>query len=175
MKTIHHITILFMLMSITFIPLAFSQQVVNVTIEQGSSTNANAPCVTANNCFNPNPLNIAIGTTVIWQNNDTAGHTVTSGQPTDSQMGTIFGSGIIKPGGSFKFVFNTVGAYNYFCEVHPWMVGQVNLGVVGQPQIKITFVSNANPRWNESIYLSGTASNYQKSDYILVKWGDGTS
>ncbi|MGI0047198.1 MAG: cupredoxin domain-containing protein [Nitrosotalea sp.] len=106
---------------------AFAQQsqvTVNIAAGDGSGPN----CSQTNNCFNPNVVNVAPGTTVEWQNHDTVSHTVTSGNPSDNQTGTIFDSSLIAAGKSFSFTFNNPGTYNYFCQVHPWMTGQVIVG-----------------------------------------------
>src|SRR6266852_648541 len=104
---------------------AFGQTATEVDIAKGASSGASADCVTAKNCFNPNPANVAPGTEVDWKNGDTASHTVTSGQPSDNVTGSVFDSGLIKPGQDFKFTFQNEGTFNYFCTVHPWMTGQV--------------------------------------------------
>ncbi len=107
-------------------PSAFAQMSMEVDIAKGAGGSANADCVAAKNCFAPNPVTVAPGTEVEWKNTDTVGHTVTSGQPSDNTTGTVFDSnGLIKPGAEFKFTFQNEGTYNYFCQVHPWMVGQV--------------------------------------------------
>ena len=105
-------------------PSAFADTA-QVTITKGAGASANADCITAKNCFDPNPITVAPGTEVEWMNTDTVAHTVTSGQPTDNETGTVFDSGMIKPGNEFKFTLQNEGTYNYFCMVHPWMTGQV--------------------------------------------------
>lgn len=40
-------------------------------------------------------------------------------------VGSVFDSGVISPNDTFKFTFETVGNYNYFCTIHPWLMGQV--------------------------------------------------
>jgi plastocyanin len=108
-------------------PSAFAQEsgtTVNISAGAGSSPN----CSQANNCFNPDVINVAPGTTVEWKNNDKVSHTVTSGNPSDNQTGTIFDSSLIPSGKDFSFTFNNPGTYNYFCQVHPWMTGQVIVG-----------------------------------------------
>lgn len=101
---------------------------VPVTISKGASDTSKA-CATANNCFSPDAVNVAVGDTVTWTNADTVGHTATSGQPSDNTTGTVFDSSLIKAGGTFTSpAFNTAGTYNYFCMVHPWMTGQVIVG-----------------------------------------------
>ena len=94
-----------------------------VTMTKGAG--GDQSCVTAKNCFNPNVANIATGDTVTWTNNDSSEHTATSGNPSDMQRGTIFDSGLIKSGGTFSFTFQNSGTYNYFCQIHPWMIGTV--------------------------------------------------
>lgn len=105
-------------------PSAFADST-EVDVAKGAGASANADCVSANNCFNPNPVTVAPGTDVEWKNTDTVGHTVTSGKPTDNDAGSLFDSSIIKAGGEFKFTFQNPGTFDYFCQVHPWMVGQV--------------------------------------------------
>jgi plastocyanin len=85
-------------------------------------------CVAAKNCFSPNMINIAPGDTVTWTNNDKVGHTTTSGLPTDNQTGTVWDSSLVKAGGTYSFTFQTAGDYKYFCQVHPWMSGEVIVG-----------------------------------------------
>ncbi len=117
-------------------PSAFAATEVDIT--KGASASATADCVAAKNCFNPNPVNVAPGTEVDWKNGDTASHTVTSGQPSDNQTGTVFDSGLIKPGQDFKFTFQNAGTYNYFCTVHPWMAGQVIVGTAAMSNMTST-------------------------------------
>jgi plastocyanin len=77
-----------------------------------------------NIAFNPNVLNVSVGTTVKWTNKDNVNHTVTSGTPT-SPSG-LFDSGTIAPNGTFSFTFSAAGTYPYFCRVHsPKMTGTV--------------------------------------------------
>jgi plastocyanin len=72
----------------------------------------------------PFEINVAIGATVSWINNDSAAHTVTAGSPTDVQM-EIFDSSLFMSGSVFEFTFDEAGSYDYFCMVHPWMTGKV--------------------------------------------------
>lgn len=106
-------------------PSAFAAST-EVDMASGAGSSANADCVAAKNCFAPNPVTVAPGDTITWKNTDKVGHTVTSGQPSDNETGTVFDSnGLIKPGATFQFTFQNEGTFNYFCQVHPWMTGQV--------------------------------------------------
>ena len=76
--------------------------------------------------FTPNNIQVPLGTTIIWLNNDTAPHTVTSGQP-GSPNGT-FDSGTLQPGGRFQFQPTTGGVYSYFSQTDPTMTGSISVG-----------------------------------------------
>ncbi|MGH9999158.1 MAG: SIMPL domain-containing protein [Nitrosopumilaceae archaeon] len=92
-----------------------------VSIVSGSSTpNDNLEY------FSPSKLTVQLGTTVIWTNDDSAAHTVTSGQPTDGPSG-LFDSALFAPGNSFEYQFNSAGVHDYFCMVHPWMTGTITV------------------------------------------------
>ncbi|HEX5458245.1 MAG TPA: plastocyanin/azurin family copper-binding protein [Candidatus Nitrosotalea sp.] len=114
------------LVAILGVAPAFGQTANEIDMASGAGASASAACVTANNCFTPNPLTVASGTTVTWKNTDTVSHYVTSGKASDETTGTIFDSGsLIKPGSTYQFTFTNAGTFDYFCSVHPWMTGQV--------------------------------------------------
>ncbi|MGH1521917.1 MAG: plastocyanin/azurin family copper-binding protein [Nitrosopumilus sp.] len=83
-------------------------------------------CETTNECYLPYEITVSPGTTVTWNNDDSAAHTVTSGS-IDAGLTGIFDSSIFMTGTSFEFTFDDVGTYDYFCMVHPWMTGIVNV------------------------------------------------
>jgi plastocyanin len=68
--------------------------------------------------FNPNPIRIATGTTVIWMNNDIIFHTT-------SANGGSWDSGDVAPGATFSRTFTAAGTFPYHCAFHPNMVGTV--------------------------------------------------
>ena len=63
---------------------------------------------------------------VIFENNDSAAHTTTSGTPSSGGNG-IWDSSLMMSGTSFVLPNLPVGDYPYFCMVHPWMTGQINV------------------------------------------------
>src|ERR671916_665060 len=71
------------------------------------------------NSFNPSPVEVKVGETVTWINDDSGRHTVTS------KDDGIFDSGVLGKGQSFSYTFDTAGEYPYYCEPHPNMVGTV--------------------------------------------------
>jgi plastocyanin len=88
----------------------------------------NAPTATAatfavsmqNLQYNPPTLNVSVGDTVRWTNNETNGvvHSVTGG-PLSSD---------VNAGESYSFTFTTPGTVNYHCRFHPDMLGTVVVG-----------------------------------------------
>lgn len=58
--------------------------------------------------------------TVTWINEDTVLHTVTS-------LTNSFDSQMIAPGNSFVHTFYDSGYYDYYCTLHPYMTGAVNI------------------------------------------------
>lgn len=80
-------------------------------------------CEETNECYLPYSLTISAGDTVIWENPDSAAHTVTS--TTDGVPDGVFESGLFLSNTAFEMDFPEQGTYDYFCIVHPWMVGSV--------------------------------------------------
>jgi plastocyanin len=77
--------------------------------------------------YDPENLQVEPATTVIWVNEDSAAHTVTSGTPADGADG-MFDSGMVLAGETFEYTFMDIGLVDYYCVVHPWMVGTVETG-----------------------------------------------
>lgn len=75
--------------------------------------------------YQPDPMEIVVGTTVVWTNQDEAPHTVTHG--TYVKRGGAFDSSTLKQDQSFTFTFDQVGNYMYTCIIHPEMVGTVKV------------------------------------------------
>lgn len=73
--------------------------------------------------YYPPAINVPIGTTVGWFNNDLGQpHTVTSGAPDASDAGAIFNSGVLSSTSNsfFQYTFDKPGNYIYHCIIHPW-------------------------------------------------------
>ncbi len=68
--------------------------------------------------FSPKELTVAVGTTVKWVNHDDIPHTVV-------EKKTTFRSKALDTDDSYSFTFTSAGAFDYFCGLHPHMVGQV--------------------------------------------------
>jgi plastocyanin len=82
----------------------------------------------------PTATTIQVNQTVTWVNQDTEGHTITSGkaggregliQNNMGQPSGLFDSGTIPPGKTWSYTFTKPGQYEYFCTIHPWMDGYI--------------------------------------------------
>ena len=89
--------------------------------------------------YDPPIINIKVGDTITWLNDDREGHTVTSGdsagrfgwmsekQGSFGKPDGIFDSGRFMPNNSWTYTFEDAGAFSYFCTFHPWMEGIVTV------------------------------------------------
>jgi len=89
--------------------------------------------------YDPPTINIQFGDTITWVNNDREAHTVTSGQSTGrfewmsqkeggfGKPDGIFDSGRFMPNDSWTYTFEKAGTFSYFCTIHPWMEGRVDV------------------------------------------------
>jgi plastocyanin len=95
----------------------------SVSIVPGSSS-------LTDTAYQPNPVQVSVGDTVTWTNDDTQPHTVTSGQ--NGQPDGRFDSSpnfnpLMTPGQTFEHTFTEAGQYPYYCALHPNMVGTVSV------------------------------------------------
>lgn len=73
--------------------------------------------------FEPSRLEVATGTTVVWENRDGINHTATSGEP-GAEDGT-FDVDMPMAGTSAEHTFTEPGTFVYFCRVHESMTAEV--------------------------------------------------
>ncbi len=93
--------------------------IISISIVPGAST-------LTDTAFQPNPVNVKVGDTVSWTNNDNTIHTVIEGNPaTGGEVEGGFASEILGPGVTFEHTFNQTGTFEYYCNLHPNMVGTV--------------------------------------------------
>lgn len=72
--------------------------------------------------FNPPQITVKAGTTVTWTNSDDIPHTVVASE-------RQFRSKAMDTGDKFSFTFTSPGVYDYFCSLHPHMVGKIVVDV----------------------------------------------
>lgn len=92
----------------------------NDTQNPSSATPVTGNAVTIQNfAFQPANLQVKVGTTVTWTNQDTAPHTVTF------RDSSLTSSKLLQKGESYSYTFTKAGTFAYYCQVHPNMTAQV--------------------------------------------------
>ena len=69
--------------------------------------------------FTPAMLTVKAGTTVTWTNKDDLPHGIASSNKAFTR------SKALDTDDSYSFTFTTAGTYQYFCYIHPHMVGSI--------------------------------------------------
>ena len=97
------------------------------TVSSSSSVTSapSAVVVMTSLTFIPNTLTISRGGAVLWKNQDSVNHTVTSGAP-GAPTG-MFASGTLTPGQSFTFTFPNPGVFTFFSELDSNMTGTITV------------------------------------------------
>ncbi len=99
-------------------PVSVYAQGASVSIVPNAST-------MGDKAFSPNPAEVKAGESVTWTNDDSQIHTATSGAVGAEDSGKVFDSGILSPKATFDFKFDQAGEVDYYCTLHPQMVGKV--------------------------------------------------
>jgi plastocyanin len=76
--------------------------------------------------FRPETITVAAGTEVTWTNQDDTRHTVTAGSQDDPRP-EDFDLDVEAQGDEVSHTFDEPGTYDYFCELHPFMVAIVEV------------------------------------------------
>jgi len=123
--------------------------------------------------FWPPEIHARPNETVQWINNDTTVHTITSGvldHPT--YVGKIFDSGTINPGESYSLkVSDQWSAYYYFCKIHPWMTGKIDVGIAYLGISPDFSIETDKEQYSEGdvIRISGIANNTYQITPITIQ------
>jgi len=128
MSTLSSLFVLLSVVSLIAIaPSAFAaHHEVTITNAPGSASPGCEP-----DCFIPSTVTVEVGTIVTWDNTEgKAAHTASAGNPTDGPSG-VWDSSLVMAGGSFSYTTDTVGSFDYYCMVHPWMEGTLIVEAAG--------------------------------------------
>ncbi len=139
-------------------------QTVDVSITQGASTKTT-------DAYSPNPIEIDVGDSVIWTNNDFTVHTAVSGTSAGGPTGLFGGDPgsieLILPGGTQNHTFTDGGEFPYYCALHPNMVGEV---IVGETGISITVETDrATYEVEDDVTISGTVAPIRPGFTVLIQ------
>jgi plastocyanin len=79
--------------------------------------------------YEPHEITTSPGATVVWDNQDNALHTATSGNPETATPDGKFDTGLVGANQQSKPVTMPTepGDYMYFCTLHPFLVGTVTV------------------------------------------------
>jgi plastocyanin len=79
--------------------------------------------------YQPDQITVSPGATVIWDNQDNALHTATSGNPDTATPDGKFDTGLLGANQQSKPVTMPTepGDYVYFCTLHPFLVGTITV------------------------------------------------
>lgn len=94
----------------------------------GADTSGAAPTVGSHSeriiirdfAFSPGNLQVPVGATVVWRNEDSAPHDATSRDGT-------WNTRLLSQGDSESITFDSPGAYEYYCSVHPDMIARLTV------------------------------------------------
>jgi plastocyanin len=103
-RTVFRAALVFALASVGAIPAFAEDAKAKVTID--------------NFTFAPAELMISVGTTVTFDNHDDIPHSVV-------EKNKLFRSKALDTDESYSFTFTSAGTYDYFCGLHPHMVGKI--------------------------------------------------
>jgi predicted secreted protein with PEFG-CTERM motif len=141
---------------------------VNVDITPGSSTKTT-------DAFSPFPVQANVGDRVIWTNKDSTLHTVLSGTPSGGSTGMFGGTAeapiLVNPGKTMEFTFTEAGEFDYYCNLHPSMVGKVIVagGAMGGPfEVTASIGGNDYKITGESETVKATAATIEAGTAVKV-------
>lgn len=92
----------------------------SVVQPQATQPSSGTQITIQNFTYQPATLQVRIGTTVTWTNQDSVQHSVTF-------RNGMKDSGLLSQGQSFSYTFNTPGTYQYYCSIHPSMLATVTV------------------------------------------------
>src|SRR5690606_21079588 len=108
------------------------EQTTEISIAPGSSNENNGRFYV----FADERATIGIDNRVVWTNEDSVAHTVTSDTGYEDPYSGVFdsqarpqeeGGPFVMPGETYEFLFTQLGTYEYHCVPHPWMQAQIEV------------------------------------------------
>jgi plastocyanin len=138
----------------------------------------------------PKDLPVSVGDVIIWKNEDNVPHSITSGLPKHPEFaGQFFKPGKVNPGKSIsqELFDSDFNSFYYFCEIHPWLTGNIFLSniPIAQPETSDPiFTEKLSYNYGDIISFSGKVHiDFAKTDYTyliynqnndLVHFSEGT-
>src|SRR5438445_719559 len=108
----------FLVLVINLMTVACAQSAQHATPVDNKSQTSTYVVKIDNFSFSPATLTVPVGATVTWTNNDDIPHNIVSSEQK-------FKSKPLDTDDKFSFTFTSVGTYQYFCGLHPKMIGKI--------------------------------------------------
>jgi plastocyanin len=137
---------IFVLLTLSFVGIVPSEtlaQATNTTTAAGAANATNvggggetivvmplgSSSATGGQGYEPDQSTVSPGATIVWDNQDNALHTATSGNPDTATPDGKFDTGLVGANQQSKPVTMPTepGDYVYFCTLHPFLVGTVTV------------------------------------------------
>lgn len=118
-----HLKVLF---ASTAFALAACSGAAGTTEAPGSPAAATEQVAIDDFAFRPETVTVPAGTTITWSNEDATSHTVTAGDE-DAPDPDTFDLTVDARGQVVEFTFDEAGSYAYYCVLHPFMTGVVEV------------------------------------------------
>jgi len=154
------------------IPSVFGQTITEdgvktliVRIPEGAGSSPE--CEESSMCYLPWRATINQGEQIKWMNKDNVGHTITTGTPSSGPNG-IFDSSLIKGGYSLIAKFDFPIKTDYFCMVHPWMSGKINVVETESPSTSQEITSKQLEPVEKSISNEEVKENFSKTGILIL-------
>jgi len=123
----------------------------------------------------PNELPVSLGDVIIWENEDSVPHSITSGLPTHPEFaGAFFNPGNIEPGKSVSHILlnSDFNSFYYFCEIHPWLTGNIFVSdtSIAQPETNEPIIADKQSyNFGDTITFSGEVhQDFANTDYTFL-------
>ena len=113
-------------LSLVFTGIGFENSFAEEIKIENARGSSQQGCEVTNLCFVPSYATAHVGDKIIFLNGDDAAHTSTSGTPVNGPDG-VWNSGLQQPGVDYELILDMAGTFDYFCMVHPWMAGQLQI------------------------------------------------
>jgi plastocyanin len=82
--------------------------------------------VTGAGFYSPLNLEIPVGSSVTWVNDDSVPHNIQS-IDINGRVTQMFNSPPLNTGDRFEYTFDDEGVFKYYCSFHPWRIGLVTV------------------------------------------------
>lgn len=123
----------------------------------------------------PEILPFKDGDTIVWKNEDSVPHKMTSGIGAHPEYsGKFFKTSEILPGktGTAKFDVKGNFAFYYFCELHPWLSGKLVVETAAESQPETTNPLTASKNEGD-VFISGQEHHdFRKTAYDILIYHD---